>query len=200
MQPQELFIVEGESAGRAVERVIDSHDQRVLAMQGKPLNAWKAPRARVESHPLFSALIAELGCGIEPSFDLLACRYLRVILIFDPDADGIHGAALMSWFFLKWMPQLVSDGRLTVAMPPRGELTTSSGERILYDSDSQASQTMSKWLEQGGGELRKKPYRGIGSMDASVLQDLCVAPSTRRVKRLSTEDIRASLQAFNVIK
>jgi DNA gyrase subunit B/topoisomerase-4 subunit B len=200
MQPRELFIVEGESAARAVERVIDPHVQSVLAMQGKPLNAWKATRARVEAHPLFSALIAELGCGIESSFDWNQCRYHQVILVFDPDADGIHGAALMSWFFLKWMPLLVSEGRLLIAMPPRGELTSATGERMLYDSDSQASQTMKNHLEQRGVELRKKPYRGLGSMDASVLKDHCVAPGTRRLKRLSTETIEASLRAFRVSK
>jgi len=81
---QELFLVEGESAASAVERVCNGQFQSVLAMQGKPMNAWKATRAKVESNALFEQLIATLGAGFADDFDIKKCRFARIILLLIP--------------------------------------------------------------------------------------------------------------------
>ena len=83
----ELFVVEGDSAASAVARVRDPRQQAVLPMQGKPLNAVRAPRAKVESHPFFGPLAAALGTGVEAACDPRRLRYDRVLVLTDPDAD-----------------------------------------------------------------------------------------------------------------
>ena len=86
----ELFVVEGDSAADAVSRVRDPAFQAVLPMQGKPLNARKASEKKVAGHPLFQALADAIGAGIGARFDAAACRYERILLLMDPDADGIQ--------------------------------------------------------------------------------------------------------------
>jgi DNA gyrase/topoisomerase IV subunit B len=90
----ELFIVEGESAAAAVVRVRDAAFQAVLPMQGKPLNAARAARQKVLAHPLFGPLIDALGTGLEPECRADACRYGRILLLMDPDAEVIHSTCV----------------------------------------------------------------------------------------------------------
>ena len=97
----ELFVVEGDSAAASVSRVRDPRFQAVLPMQGKPLNAVKASRQKVVSHAFFGPLIAALGTGIDADFRLGGLRYDRVLLLMDPDADGIHCGVLMLLFLLE---------------------------------------------------------------------------------------------------
>jgi DNA gyrase subunit B/topoisomerase-4 subunit B len=192
----ELLIVEGESAGLAVQRVADASKQQVLAMQGKPLNAWKATRARVESNSLFRAVIDQMGCSIGDDFQREDCRFERTLLLFDPDADGIHAAALMGWFFHRWMPGLIPAGRIWVVHPPRGEMTAENGEHRLYDSDAEAAQIASRWQAQGLIQIEKTPFRGLASLNSDVLARTCVTIETRRARALRTEDIEASRRIF----
>jgi len=121
----ELFVVEGDSAASAVARVRDPLHQAVLPMQGKPLNAARAPRAKVESHPFFGPLAAALGVGFEATCDPRRLRYDRVLVLTDPDADGIHCGYLVLLFFHRWMRPLLDAGRIEVVRPPWGEVVVS---------------------------------------------------------------------------
>ena len=99
----ELFLVEGESAAKAVVRARNPNVQAVLAMQGKPLNAWKASAAAVSSHAIYRELIAVLDAGWQDSLQPQRARFERIILLCDPDADGIHCSILLLLFFYRWM-------------------------------------------------------------------------------------------------
>jgi len=198
---QELFLVEGESAASAVERVCNGHFQSVLAMQGKPMNAWKATRAKVESNALFEQLIATLGAGLADDFDIEKCRFARIILLFDPDADGIHGCSLMLWFFYRWMPQLLEADRLLVANPPICELLDRTTLRRAYPSHPvQRDKILAEWnagLPQEDSErFEMRPYRGLASLGQEILYNTCVCPETRLLRRLRTQDALASLKVF----
>ena len=202
---QELFLVEGESAGAAVERVSNAQFQSVLAMQGKPMNAWKATRAKVESNGLFQQLIDTLGAGFADDFDIQRCRFERIILLFDPDADGIHGCSLMLWFFYRWMPQLIESERLLVANPPICELLDRSTLKRAYPSHPvQRDNILSEWkagLPEGPSDrFEVRPYRGLASLGHEILFSSCVCPETRLLRRLRTQDALASLKVFGLQK
>jgi DNA gyrase/topoisomerase IV subunit B len=120
----ELFVVEGDSASKTVCRARDPATQAVLPMQGKPLNALKAGKGVVERNELFQILIHAIGAGWDDQLDLTKLRYDRLILLFDPDADGIHCGALMSMFFHRWMRPLLDSGRLSIIRPPLYEISS----------------------------------------------------------------------------
>jgi DNA gyrase subunit B len=118
----ELFLVEGDSAASAVSSLRNQQAQAVLPMQGKPLNTLKASAKKVLENVLFKALIEAIGAGVGDNFDLKKCRYNRIILLMDADADGIHCGALMLMFFYRWMPQLLENGIIELVRPPVGEV------------------------------------------------------------------------------
>lgn len=200
---KELFLVEGESAGLAVERVCNREFQAVLAMQGKPMNTWKASMAKVQANELFGRLIEVLGTDISQRFELERCKYDRVILLFDPDADGIHGCSLMLWFFYRWMPELLESGRIFVANPPICELfDPSSQQRAFPRHPSQRDKILLEWKTSLSGHLAEqiqvKPFRGLASLGQELLFQTCVSGATRLIRRLSAQDAIASLKAFGL--
>ena len=132
----ELFVVEGESAAAAVARVRDADFQAVLPMQGKPLNATRATRAKLLAHPLFGPLVDAVGTGIEPDYRATSLRYGRILLLMDPDADGIHCGVLLLLFFRRWMPQLIAAGRIGIVRPPESVPATKLIWRIRATSPS----------------------------------------------------------------
>jgi len=190
--PAELFVVEGESAAAAVARVRDPGFQAVLPMQGKPLNAARAPRDKVLGHPLFGPLIDALGTGLEPDYHDRSLRYHRILLLMDPDADGIHCGVLLLMFFHRWMPRLIEAGRVELVRPPWGEITV--GGR-LHRASSDAELTALADRARAAGPVTVRRYRGLAAIDADVIRDTCVTPSTRRVSRVSPADV-AAMQAF----
>lgn len=125
----ELYVVEGDSAAGAVSRMRNAQFQAVLPMQGKPLNTVRATAQKVVANPWFAALTQALGTGLGDAFALQALRYDRVILLMDPDADGIHCGALVTMFFYRWMRPLLDDGRVGIARAardPRGRVGRAS--------------------------------------------------------------------------
>ncbi|NBT14381.1 MAG: hypothetical protein EBS56_12515 [Planctomycetia bacterium] len=186
----ELFVVEGESAAAAVARVRDPALQAVLPMQGKPLNAARAPRDKVLGHPLFGPLIEALGTGLEPEYVARSLRYDRILLLMDPDADGIHCGVLLLMFFHRWMPRLIEAGRVELVRPPWGEVTV---EGQLHHALSDAELTALADRARAIGAVTLRRYRGLAAIDAGVIRDTCVRPSTRRVSRVSPADVEAML-------
>jgi len=194
---RELFIVEGESASLAVERVCNRSMQSVIAMQGKPLNAWKAPQSKVESYPLFRELIDRLGGGIAEAFRLESIPWQRVIMLFDPDADGIHCCALMLWFFHRWMPELLAHDYVFTAAVPMCQLHSESLRATRYPtSDQETQKIMREWRSQGADDIERRPFRGLASLGSELLFERCVDPKTRLLRQLRAADAIASLHVF----
>ncbi len=186
----ELFVVEGDSAADAVSRVRDAAFQAVLPMQGKPLNALKASEKRVTSHPLFRALADAISAGIGDRFDITACRYERLLLLMDPDADGIHCGVLMLMFFKRWMPALLDAGRVEIVRPPWGEvLVTSEGVPRFAFSEPELQRVADGLRERGGVVTRR--YRGLAAIEPRVLAATCVSPASRRTSPVSAAEAAA---------
>lgn len=200
-QETELFLVEGESAATAVHRVCDPEFQAVLAMQGKPMNAWKASESKVLSNPLFQELIKVIDAGFSDRFELNQCRFDKIILLFDPDADGIHGCSLMLWFFYRWMPGLLDASRLFVASPPICELFDPVAKRRSYPRHpKEKEKVLLEWKSNRSQEvndrIENRPFRGLASLGHELLSTSCVNPQTRLLRKLTVQDAQASLRVF----
>ena len=192
----ELFIVEGDSAAAAVARVRDPRMQAVLPMQGKPLNAARASRERVLEHPFFGPLTAALGAGIEADCDPARSRYDRVLVLTDPDADGIHCGFLVLLFCYRWLRPLLDLGRVHLVRPPWGEVVV-GGELRLAFSEPELT-TLATRSRSGGGQVRR--FRGLAALDADTLRETCVDPATRRVEQVSAAAVAAMIQVIAAVQ
>jgi DNA gyrase subunit B/topoisomerase-4 subunit B len=193
----ELFLVEGDSAASAVARVRDPRHQAVLCMQGKPLNAARAPRHKVEAHPFFGPLAAAIGGGFASDCEPRRMRYDRVLVLTDPDADGIHCGFLVLLFFHRWMRPLLDAGRVEVVRPPWGEVVA-SGELRLGFSEPELAALADRCRVAGAIAVRR--YRGLAAIDADTLRETCVAAATRRTARISAVEVEAMVEAIAAIE
>lgn len=159
-------------------------------MRGKPLNAFKASRQRVAGHAQYRALTDALGTSMGAEFDAGRLRFDRILLLMDPDADGIHCGVLLLMFFHRWMRPVLEAGRVEVVRPPWGEVTRAGegGCRLAFSAEELAGLTAAT-PERGAGTSRR--YRGLAALDARVLHANCVAPATRRTEPASPARVEA---------
>jgi DNA gyrase/topoisomerase IV subunit B len=193
----ELFIVEGDSASGAVTALRDRKLQAVLPMQGKPLNAIKASANKVAEFPLYQALIDALGAGFDVSFDIKRVRYQRIILLFDPDADGIHCSALMQIFFYRWMRPLLEAGAVESVRAPLYEI--SCGEKfapVYAFSDDHYLTLCERLREKNFKDIRSQRYRGLAGINQPTLAATCVHPATRKTRVVSLTEVELAIQAL----
>jgi len=197
----ELFVVEGDSASQSVIRVRDARFQAVLPMQGKPMNAIRASEKKVAAHALFAALTDALGAGRGDGFDLARLRYGRVLLLMDPDADGIHCGVLMLMFFHRWMRPLLDGGHVEMVLPPWGEVTAGGEDAPRYAwSDAQFRALAGEVRGAGGREMISLRYRGLAGIDPSLLAATCVAPASRRTSPITTADAKTMIETFGALR
>lgn len=198
----ELFIVEGDAASLSVARARNSETQAVLPMQGKPLNALRAIESRVRAYDLFAALVAALGAGFGASFDLTQRRYDRVLLLMDPDADGIHCAVLMQMFFYRWMRPLLDAGYLEYVRAPVGEIQRTGAASLFayteqhYQSLCRESSVRAGAATASAADAVAVRYRGLAAIGTQTLADLCLGPATRKTQPLSARDVELAIAVF----
>ena len=193
----ELFIVEGDSASGAVTALRDRKLQAVLPMQGKPLNAIKANASKVAEFPLYQALIEALGAGYGESFDMTKMRYQRIILLFDPDADGIHCSALMQIFSYRWMRPLLETGAVESVRAPLYEI--SCGEKfapVYAFSDDHYLTLCERLREKNFNDIRSQRYRGLAGINQPTLAATCIHPTTRKTRVVNLAEVELALQAL----
>ena len=199
----ELLLVEGDSAMASVCAVRNERTQAVLALQGKPLNAWQAPAARVAQHAQYQLLAQALGVApAAPSSDAAAgqrqLRYERVVLLFDPDADGIHIGALLVLYVQRWLPLLIQQQQLWQVRAPMFELVSPAGGEVMQADNPVHCQSLSTRmaLAAGGARPRVLAYRGLGSVAPDVLRSRCVDPASRSGHAVGAADVQAVVDVF----
>ena len=194
----ELYIVEGDSAALAVSQARDATFQAVLPMQGKPLNAIKATKKKVGENALFTALTEALGTGMGNSFKLANLRYERVLLLMDPDADGIHCGALMLMFFYQWMRPLLDEGHVELVRAPIGEIVKKQPAATVFAySDEQFRTLCEDYRKRGDISFTPLRYRGLASINPDALQQICLSPATRNTMPMGVTDAEMAIEVFS---
>lgn len=198
----ELFVVEGRSAAEAVRAVRDPLRQAVLPLQGKPLNGARATAARVAADPFLGALAAALGTGRGDACSLAGLRYERVLLLHDPDADGIHIGALLLMHLARWHAPLLEARRVERVHAPVGEVRDGPGTAGTDGSPSLAfgeahfRALCAQARARHGEAFVAVRHRGLGAISPAALRTTCVDPATRLTTVLDAEDARLAASAF----
>ena len=195
----ELFIVEGDSAASTVAALRDGQFQAVLPMQGKPLNAIKASAEKVAAYPLFKALNESLGIDhSRPTADLFVwddLRFERLVLLFDPDADGIHSGALMLMFVYQYLRPLLDQGRVLMIHAPWVQISLTEQQPLYAYSEAQAL-ALTQQLRAQGKTPQVVRYRGLSGIDRAILMQTCIDPATRNARVMTEQDALAAIEIF----
>jgi DNA gyrase subunit B/topoisomerase-4 subunit B len=203
----ELFVVEGESAAGAVAAVRSARFQAVLPLQGKPMNAWRASAAKVRAHALYAQLAGALGLADATALEhadegaLASLRFESIVLMMDPDADGIHIGALVLLYLRRWAPALISAGRVRQARVPMYLLQPAGGEPIgparFAFTPAQRDVVAAAMLAEHGAPPVVRAIRGLASLAPQWLAGHCVDPVTRSlVAAVTPRDIETVVAVF----
>ncbi|MCL2587130.1 MAG: DNA gyrase subunit B [Firmicutes bacterium] len=178
----ELFIVEGDSAGGTAKVARDRSIQAILPLKGKPLNVEKKRLDQILDNDEFRTIISAIGTGIGEDFNLDNLKYHKVIIMADADQDGAHIRSILLTFFYRYMKELITEGHVYIGMPPLFKLYRKDWSAYAYD-DEELRQLTSK----NKGTIQR--YKGLGEMNADQLWDTTMNPKTRKLCLVTLDDV-----------
>ncbi|MCH5344230.1 MAG: DNA gyrase subunit B [Acetatifactor sp.] len=195
----EIFIVEGDSAGGSAKMARDRMYQAILPIRGKILNVEKASIDKILANAEIKTMINAFGCGFSEGygndFDISKLRYDKIIIMADADVDGAHISNLLLTLFYRFMPDLIFEGHVYIAMPPLYKAMPSKGkEEYLYDDKA-----LEKYRKNHKGSFTLQRYKGLGEMDAEQLWETTLDPERRLMKLVEIEDARMASEMTEML-